>query len=89
MRELGFKTFETVPINSDSTGVLSIAGNSMYSARTKHTALCYFYLREVVKRGRVAIHHKSIKLHLADVGTKHLTKSQFTFLIKAIQDFQC
>lgn len=89
MWELGFKTFTTVPINSDSTGALSIAGNSMYSARTKHTALRYFYLRELVKRRKVTIHHVKTQLQLADVGTKHLSKSQFEFLVKAIQNFQC
>ena len=39
LMELRFKTFSSVPINSDSTGALSMAGNAMFSSRTKHIAL--------------------------------------------------
>ena len=48
--ELGFKTFSSVPINSDSTGALSVAGNAMFSSRTKHIALLFFFVRELMKR---------------------------------------
>ena len=37
--ELGFKTFSSVPIDSDSTGALNVAGNAVFSSRTKHNAL--------------------------------------------------
>lgn len=87
--ELGFKNFVSVPINSDSAGALSVAGNSMFSSRTKHIALRYFFLRELIKRHKISIHHKPSQLMLADIATKHLSKQQFTFLLKKIQDFQC
>ena len=50
LMELGFKTFSSVPINSDSTGVLSVAGNAMFSSRTKYIALRFFFVRELIKR---------------------------------------
>ena len=52
LTELGLKDSSQVPIRSDSTGALSVAGNSMFSARTKHIALRYFFVRELVKRTR-------------------------------------
>ena len=42
-----FKTFSSVPIHSDSTGALSVAGNAMFSSRTKHIALRFFFVREL------------------------------------------
>ena len=52
LTELGLKDSSQVPIRSDSTGALSVAGNSMFRARTKHIALRYFFVRELVKRTR-------------------------------------
>ena len=58
MTELGFgKRFHSVPFFVDNTGALHIAGNSTYSSRTKHTALRFFFLEELVKEGRITIHH--------------------------------
>ena len=58
MTELNFKTFGSVPINSDSTGALTVAGNAMHSQRTKHVALRYFFIRELVLRGQITLHHR-------------------------------
>ena len=50
LTELGLKDSSQVPIRSDSTGALSVTGNSMFSARTKRIALRYFFVRELVKK---------------------------------------
>ena len=58
MAELGFgKLFKSVPLFSDNTGALHIAGNSTYSSRTKHIALRFVFLKELDKDGRITIHH--------------------------------
>ena len=49
MRELHFEIFGSVPIHSDSTGALSVAGNAMHFQRTKHVARRYFFIRELVQ----------------------------------------
>ena len=74
LMELGFKTFSSVPINSDSTGALSMAGNAMLSSRTKHIALRFFSVRELIKRNKITLHHKPTQQMLADITTKHLSK---------------
>lgn len=89
LTELGFKKFSSVPINSDSTGALSVAGNSMFSSRTKHIALRFFFLRELIKRRKISIHHKASQRMLADIATKHVPKQQFNYLLEQIRDFQC
>ena len=77
LTELGHKDSSQVPIRSDSTGALSVAGNSMFSARTKHIALRYFFVRELVKKNKITFHYTPTKQMLADIATKHLSKHTF------------
>ncbi|CAN0011662.1 unnamed protein product, partial [Ascophyllum nodosum] len=51
----------------DSTGALSVAGNSMSSARTKHIVLRYFFVRELVKKNKTTLHYTPTKQMLADI----------------------
>ena len=48
---------EIVPLFGDNTEALHIAGNSTYSSRTKHIALRFFYMKELVKDGKITTHH--------------------------------
>ena len=89
MTELNFKTFGSVPINSDSTGALTVAGNAMHSQRTKHVALRYFFIRELVLRGQITLHHRPSEQQLADIATKYLPKHRFASIIQQIKDFSC
>ena len=89
MTELNFKTFGSVPINSDSTGARTVAGNAMHSQRTKHVALRYFFIRELVLRGQITLHHRPSEHQLADIATKYLPKHRFASIIQQIKDFSC
>ena len=71
----------------DSTGALSVAGNSMFSARTKHIALRYFFVRELVKKNKITLHYTPTKQMLADIATKHLSKHVFRDLLQQIKNF--
>ena len=85
LTELGLKDSSQVPIHSDSTGALSVAGNSMFSARTKHIALRYFFVRELVKKSKITLHYTPTKQMLADIATKHLSKNTFRDLLQQIK----
>ena len=87
LTELGLKDSSQVPIRSDSTGALSGAGNSMFSARTKHIALRYFFVRELVKKNKITLHYTPTKQMLADIATKHLSKHTFRDLLQQIKNF--
>ena len=89
MLELGFKSFSSVPINCDSTGALHVAGNSTYSSNTVHIALRFFFLLELVKSGKITIHHVPAQQMFADCATKHLAKTQFGSILQQIKDVSC
>ena len=86
LTELGLKDSSQVPIRSDSTGALSVAGNIMFSARTKHIALRYFFVRELVKKNKITLHYTPTKQMLADIATKHLSKHTFRDLLQQIKN---
>lgn len=88
MKELGFKQqFEQVSLHIDNTATLHVIGNQAYSSRTKHIALRYFYIRELVKDGAISLHSISTELQLADIGTKFLSKHRLRFLVNKINNF--
>ena len=55
LNDLTFKTFNSVPIHCDSTGTLTVAGNATYSSRTKHIAMGFFFIRELVNNEKIKI----------------------------------
>lgn len=73
-------------MNNDRTCALHIATNSTYSSRTKHIALRFSFLRELVKNGRILIHHVGTHDSLADVATKYLANDAFYSVIRHIKD---
>ena len=88
MTELGFgQQFGQVPPYIDNTATLHVLGNQAFSSRTKHIALRYFCVRELVTKGVISIHYIPTDLHLADIGTKFLNKHRLRFLIEIIQKF--
>ena len=85
MAELGFgKLFETVSLFGGTTGALHITGNSTYSSSTKHIALRFYYLKELVKNDKITIHHVATQKQLADVGTKFLIKNTHRHLLNLV-----
>ena len=54
--ELSFNgDFKGVPLHIDNTSALHVAGNQTSSSTTKHVALRYFCIHEVIKEGHVGI----------------------------------
>ena len=86
MTELRFgQQFGQVPLYIDNTATLHVLGNQAFSSRTKHIALRYFYVRELVTEGAISIHYITTDLQLADIGTKFLNKHRLRFLIESIK----
>ena len=75
MTELGFdKEFGQVPLHIDNTATLHAIDDRAFSSRTRHIALRFFYIRELVKENQITTHYISTENQLADIGTKHLNK---------------
>ena len=52
--ELGFgEELEQVPLHIHNTATLHVIGNRAFSFRTKHSALRFFYIRELVKENKI------------------------------------
>ena len=87
LTELGFgKDFEQVPLHINNTATRHVIGDRAFSSRTKHIALRFFYIRELVKN-KITTHYISTDRQLADIGTKHLNKhrlQQFLQMIKSL-----
>ena len=87
MTELGFgQQFGQVPLYIDNTATLHVLGNQAFSSRTKHIALRYFYVRELVTEGAKLTHFIPTDLQLTDIGTKFLNKHRLRFLIESINN---
>ena len=87
--ELGFgESFGSVLLYIDNTSALHVAGNRTYSPRSKHIALRYFFVQELVEEGKVSIHYVKSEDQLADLGNKHHSNHRHLDLIKLINEFK-
>ncbi|CAB1113312.1 unnamed protein product [Ectocarpus sp. CCAP 1310/34] len=88
MTELGFgKEFAQLPVYCDNTATLHALGNRSFSSRTKHIALRFFFIRELVTEGKISIHYAPTEDNLAHIGTKHFNKHRFKHLMDRINNF--
>ncbi|CAM9556732.1 unnamed protein product, partial [Sphacelaria rigidula] len=47
-----------------------------YSGRTKHVGLRYFFMRQLIKKRTITLHHVETKNNIADIGTKYSGKQR-------------
>ena len=89
LTELGFvKEFEQVPRHIDIMATLHVIGNRAFSSRTKHIALRFLHIRELVKETKITAHYISTESQLTDIGTKHLNKHRLQQLLQMIKSFE-
>ena len=89
MKELGFGTrFDSLPLYSDNTSVLQVAGNRTYSSRVKHVALRRFFIQELVKEGRITVKYMKPEDQFDDIVTEHLSEQRQRYLLKLISEFR-
>ena len=88
--ERGFgKEFGQVPLHIDNSATLHEVGDRAFLSRTKHIALPFFYIRELVRENKITTHYHYISTEnqLPDIGTKHLTKHRLLQLLHTIKNF--
>ena len=69
IKELGYSIPKPVLL-CDNQSAIAMAGNPMFTARSKHIELKYHYIRVQVIKGRVTLEYVTSKLNLADIFTK-------------------
>ena len=71
----------------DNQGVISLAMNLVYHAKTKHIELDILFIREKVQANQIKINYVPSEDHAADIFTKALTYGQFNYLKSKLNIF--
>jgi hypothetical protein len=69
-----------VPLQCDSTSVISVVKNPVLYSKTKHTEVRYHFLRDNIGKGKITSTHVPTRDQLADNFTKPLDQATFTRL---------
>ena len=64
----------------DNTSAITIFKNPMMHAKTKHIAIKYHYVRELVEDKQVKMKYIHSKEYISDIFTKPLPKDAYEYL---------
>ncbi|CAN0338746.1 unnamed protein product, partial [Ectocarpus fasciculatus] len=56
----------------DNTASIAMASNPVHHERTKHIAIKYYFVRDLVEAGVLSLEHVATECNVADIGTKAL-----------------
>ena len=71
---------ELVVIYCDNTSAINISNNPVMHTKTKHIAVKYHFLRELVQDKEVRLEYVNTKEKVADIFTNPLPKDVFLYL---------
>ena len=71
---------ELVVMLCDSTSAINISKNPVMHSKTKHIAIKYHFVRELVQDKEIKLEYAHTKEHIADIFTKPLHKDAFLYL---------
>lgn len=84
IKELGFYNQNKFPLYTDNNGALLLANNPIFHERTKHIAVKYHYIRDLVYKGIIDLIHIPTKDQKADGLTKSLERVKFNIFLTQI-----
>ena len=71
-------------IYADNQGAIKLAENPVFQKRSKHIAIRYHYIRDLIKQGDISLEYRSTKEMIADGLTKPLGPIAFKEFIKSL-----
>lgn len=77
LEDMGAKQQLPVEILCDNKSVIAMEKNPVYHSRTKHIAIKYHYVREVIANGDVVLKYCKSEEQLADIFTNALPRDKF------------
>ncbi|XP_019199896.1 PREDICTED: uncharacterized protein LOC109193509 [Ipomoea nil] len=80
LKEIGFPPASAPTLWCDNLGATYLCSNPVFHARTKHVEIDYHFVRDKVAKKELQVHFISTKDQLADVFTKALPSTRFSFL---------
>ena len=83
--ELGYYKQNKLPLYTDNNGALLLAKNPVFHERTKHIAVKYHYIRDLINRGIIDLIYIPTKDQKADGFTKALDKNKFQEFIRMLR----
>ena len=75
---------EPLTILCDNQGAIALAKDNKYHAHTKHIDLCYHFIREAVKDGKISVKYIPIDENVSDIFTKALPKPKFQQFVELL-----
>ena len=84
LEELGFYKQKKLPLYTDNNGALLLAKNPIFHERTKHIAVKYHYVRDLIDKGILDLIYTPTKEQKADGFTKALDKVKFKEFIRML-----
>ncbi|CAL3972652.1 unnamed protein product [Diplocarpon coronariae] len=82
--ELGFYIQNKLPLYTDNNRALLLAKNPQFHERTKHIAVKYHYIRDLISKGEIDLIYINTLSQKADGFTKPLAKPQFVEFLKQL-----
>ena len=61
MQELGVYKQSKFPVYTDNNSALQLANNPSFYKRTKHIAVKYYYIRDLINRGVIDLYYIPLK----------------------------
>ena len=71
---------EPVVMFCDNTSAINISKNPVMHSKTKHIAIKYHFVRELVQDKEIRLEYVHSKEQIADIFTKKLPKDAFLYL---------
>ena len=71
---------EPVVMFCDNTSAINISKNPVMHSKTKHIAIKYHFVRELVQDKEIRLEYVNSKEQIADIFTKPLLKDAFLYL---------
>ena len=71
---------ELVVMFCDNTSTINISKNPVMHSKTKHIAIKYHFVRELVQDKEIRLEYVNSKEQIADIFTKPLPKDAFLYL---------
>ena len=71
---------ELVVMSCDNTSAINISKNPMMHSKTKHIAMKYHFVRELVQDKEIRLEYEHTKEQIADIFTNPLLKDALLYL---------